>query len=86
MKWLSAALEIAVIIYNHVTGKGKRDLAQELEIAQGALRALTKDMTPGKKAEVILEAVGSLKATKQFKKRISIKLDKARDRLASKFF
>ena len=85
MKWLSIFLEVAVIIYNHVTGKGKRDLAQELEIAQGALKALTSKMTPEEKIRAIADAAGNLKAVKGFKKRITNKLDKARDRLARKF-
>ena len=86
MKWLSVFLEVAVIIYNHVTGKGKRDLAQELEIAQGALKIATSSMDKESKARLILDVVGNLKVAKKFKKRISKKLDKARDRLAKKFF
>ena len=85
MKWLIVALEIVVIIYNHVTGKGKRDLAQELEIAQGALKAVTSNMNAEGKARLITEAVGKLKVAKKFKKRISNKLDKASVRLVKKF-
>lgn len=85
MKWLSVALEIAVIIYNHVTGKGKRDLADELEIAQGALKVLTGNMTPEEKGRVIADVVLNLKDVKAFKERATNKLYKARDRLAKKF-
>lgn len=85
MKWLSVALEVAVIIYNHVTGKGKRDLAQELEIAQGLLKTLTSNMTPVEKGAIVLDVVGTLKAVKKYKARVSKKIGKAGDRLIKKF-
>ncbi|GAI23988.1 unnamed protein product, partial [marine sediment metagenome] len=61
-------------------------IADELEIAKGAIVVLTKDKTPGEKGRVIEEAVGNLKAVKDFKSRVSDRLDKAKDRLWQKVF
>lgn len=85
MKWLKILIALAEILIPGLAKAGKNKLADELEIAQGALKALTSKMTAGEKATVIFDAVGDLKVAKRFKKRVSNKLDKARDRLAKKF-
>ncbi len=85
MKWLKIIIALAEILIPGLAKVGKNKLADELEIAQGVLKALTSKMTPEEKIRAIADAAGNLKAVKGFKKRITNKLDKARDRLARKF-
>lgn len=84
MKWLKILLAIAEILIPGLAKAGKNKLADELEIAQGMLKTVTSGMTPEQKGRLLVEAVGSLKVAKKFKKRISNKLDKAQERWARK--
>lgn len=85
MKWLKIIIALAEILIPGLAKLGKNKLTDELEIAQGALKALTGNMTPEEKGRVITDAVLNLKDVKAFKKRATNKLYEARDRLAKKF-
>ena len=86
MKWLKIIIALAEILIPGLAKAGKNKLADELEIAQGMLKTLTSKMTPEQKGRALVEAVGSLKVVKKFNKRVSNKIDKARERLARKLF
>lgn len=86
MKWLSLALDIAVFVYNHVTGKGKRDLDQELSIAQKTIKLMGSQMEPEVVGQYVEQAISGLKSVQDFKKRAVKKLDKAKSRLYKKLF
>lgn len=86
MKWLKIIIALAEILIPGLAKAGKNKLADELEIVQGALKIATSNMNAEGKARLILDAVGNLKVAKNFKKRVSKKLDKAQDRLIKKFF
>jgi len=85
MKWIKIIIALAEILIPGLAKAGKNKLADELEVAQGALKELTSKLTPGEKASVIIRAAGDLRAVKQFKKRVSKRIDKAQDRLVKKF-
>lgn len=85
MKWLKIIIALAEILIPGLAKAGKNKLADELEIAQGALKVATSSMSAEGKARLIADAVGNLKVAKKFKKRISNKLDKASVRLVKKF-
>lgn len=84
MKWLKIIIALAEILIPGLAKAGKNKLADELEIAQGMLKTVTSKMTPEQKGRLLVEVVGSLKAVKKFKKRVSNKLDKAQERWARK--
>ncbi len=85
MKWLKILIALAEILIPGLAKAGKNKLADELEICQGALKAATSSMDKESKARLILDAVGTLKVTKDFKRRLSKKIGKAGDRLIKKF-
>lgn len=85
MKWLKILIALAEIIIPGLAKAGKNKLADELEIAQGALKIATSTMNAEGKTRLITEAVGNLKVVKKFKKRVSNKIDKASVRLVKKF-
>lgn len=84
MKWLKLVLTIIEWLSPFLAKAGKDRIANELEIAKGAIVILTKDKTPEEKGRAIEEAVGNLKAVKQFKKSVARRLDKAKTRLWNK--
>ena len=86
MKWIKLIVDIALILIPGLGFKLKKDVDQELEIAKATIKILGKDMSPERKGEAVMEAVGNLKAVQGFKVRLVKKLDKARDRLAKKLF
>jgi len=85
MKWLKIIIALAEILIPGLAKAGKNKLADELEIAQGALKIATSNMNKDGKVRLILDVVGNLKVAKKFKKRVSEKLDKAKDRLINKY-
>lgn len=86
MKWLKLIITIIEWFGPFLAKAGKDRIADELDIAKGAITILTKDKTPEEKGRAIEEAVGNLKAVKKFKSRVSKKLDKAKARLWNKIF
>lgn len=86
MKWLKLIITILEWVGPFLAKAGKNRIADELDIAKGVITVLTKDKTPEEKGRAIEEAVGSLKAVKDFKSRVSNRLDKAKDRLYRKIF
>lgn len=86
MKWLNLILTILEYVIPALAKRGKDKLAQELEVAKQTVKILTKDMSSADKARAIEEAVGNLKAVQNFKKRVSKKLDKAKERFYQKLF
>lgn len=86
MKWIKLIITILEWIGPFLAKAGKNRIADELEIAKGAIVVLTKDKTPEEKGRAIEEVVGRLKAVKDFKSRVSNRLDKAKDRLWKKVF
>lgn len=86
MGWLKIVIDILGMVVPFVAHKGKKNYEQELEVARKTIDILSKDLSPEKKGQALEEAVGSLKAVKEFKKRVSKKIDKAKDRLYRKLF
>ncbi len=86
MKWLKIIIALAEMFIPFWSRAGKNKLADESEIALGMLKKLTSKMTPEEKGRLLVETVGGLKVVKKFKKRVSIKLDKAQERWARKLF
>lgn len=86
MKWLKLIITIIEWVGPFLAKAGKNRIADELDIAKGAITVLTKNKTSEEKGRAIEEAVGSLKAVKQFKKSINERLDKAKTRLYEKIF
>ncbi|MBA7632072.1 hypothetical protein ES703_39614 [subsurface metagenome] len=86
MKWLSIIITILEYVIPALAKKGKDKLAQELEIANKTIKLMSNNMSPADKGHFIEQAVGSLKSVRDFKKRVSKKLDKAKDRLYKKLF
>ena len=86
MKWLKLIITVIEWLSPFLAKAGKDRIADELDIAKGAIAILTKDKTPEEKGRAIEEAVGSLKAVKQFKASVSKRLDKAKNRLWNKIF
>ncbi len=86
MKWLSIIITILEYILPALAKKGKDKLAQELDVAKQTIKILSKDLSPEDKGQAVEDAVGDLKAVQDFKKRVSKKLDKAKDRLYKKLF
>lgn len=86
MKWLRLIITILEYVIPALAKRGKDKLAQELEVAQHAIKVLAKDIPPEYKGRVIEEALANLTAVKDFKERVAKKLDKAKDRLYKKLF
>lgn len=86
MNWLKIIIDIALVIIPGLGLKHKKDLERELEIANKTIEFMSNHMDPVEKGKFIEQAVGSLKAVKDFKKRANKKLDKARERLYKKLF
>ncbi|GAH27417.1 unnamed protein product [marine sediment metagenome] len=86
MKWLKLLIDLALIIIPGLALKGKKDIEQELTIAQSAVELLTKDLSPEAKGQVFEDAVLSLKFVQDIKGRGAKKIDKAKNRLYKKFF
>ncbi|MCK4268630.1 MAG: hypothetical protein KAX16_07340 [Actinomycetia bacterium] len=84
MKWLTFILDLVKDLVPIWAKIRKDKLSDEQEIALVMLKTVTSNMTPEQKGRLLVEAVGSLKVTKKFKKRISKKLDKAQERWARK--
>lgn len=86
MKWLKIIITILEYVIPALAKKGKDKLADELTIAQQTITVLSKDKPPEEKGRAVEEAIGNLKAVQNFKKRVSKKLDKAKDRFYKKLF
>lgn len=86
MKWLKLILTAIEWLSPFLAKAGKDRIADELDIARGAIVVLTQDKTSEEKGRAIEEAVGRLKAVKDFKRRVSNRLDKAQARLWKKIF
>jgi len=86
MKFLNLFFTILEYLIPVLAKLGKDKLAQELDVTKQVVKILTKDMLPGNKGRAIEEAVGNLKAVKDFKKSVCKKLDKAKARLYKKLF
>lgn len=86
MKWFKLIITVIEWLGPFLAKAGKDRIADELDIAKGALVILTKNKTPEEKGHAIEQAVGNLKAVKKFKSRVSKRLDKAKARLWGKIF
>ncbi|GAH29323.1 unnamed protein product [marine sediment metagenome] len=86
MKWLKFALTILEYLLPFIAKKGKDNLAHELEIANKTISLMSGNISPEEKGRYIEQAVSSLKCVQDFKKRVSKKIDKAKDRLYKKVF
>lgn len=86
MKWLSLILTILEYLIPALAKRGKDKLAQELEVANKTIKLMSNGMSSEDKGHFIEQAVSSLKCVKDFKKRVSKKLDKAKARLYKKLF
>lgn len=86
MNWLKIIIDIALAILPGIALKHKKDLEQELEIANRIIQFMSNHLDPVEKGKFIEQAIGSLKAVKNFKKRANKKIDKAKDRLYKKLF
>lgn len=86
MKWFALAFDIAVFIYNHVSGKGKRDLDKELDLAKATINVLSKDKTLAEKSQAFEDAVSSLLSLPGVSGWVQQGFVKAKTRLYKKLF
>lgn len=86
MSWIKLLIDIALAIIPGIALKGKKNLEVELEVAKKTIDLLSHDISEGAKAEIVKDAVNSLKAVKNYKKSLCKKFDKAQVRIYKKFF
>lgn len=84
MKIIRIIIDIALAILPYWASKKKKNLEQELEIANKTINLLTKDKTPAEKAVIISDGLRELECVKKFTKRVGNKFEKAKQRLYKK--